>query len=301
MKISDDQLLIWTKPGFDNETDKAEETKARVKTAIDKNPALRNLSLRVFPKGSYANNTNVRRDSDIDIAVEYEGLISLSFAEGVRFPHTGLNLYTGISEREFKSFLYSALRNEFGDSVVDGSGNKVFKIRGSSRILNADVIPCTTFRYYYAAHPDSYRQGVQLILNRPDGKIHYNYPDQHLRNGIDKNNIVQKRYKSAVRILKNAKNFLVSQNTIPDYYSFMIECLAYNVSGDGYLQGSSWREIVINACIDIWQYSKEVEPIESRLRWTEVNNYKYLFHGHQRWTQNDAKEFSAAIFNLLNI
>ncbi len=35
-------------------------------------------SVRVYVKGSYANNTNVRRDSDVDIAVEWTATIEVT-------------------------------------------------------------------------------------------------------------------------------------------------------------------------------------------------------------------------------
>ena len=67
MTISDDQLSSWTKPWFNNEEERAEKTKELVKSAVDIH--LKDLNIRVFAKGSYPNNTNVRKDSDIDIAV----------------------------------------------------------------------------------------------------------------------------------------------------------------------------------------------------------------------------------------
>jgi hypothetical protein len=295
MKISDDQLANWTKPWFENEEEKAETTKELVKSAIDKHPILKNLHIRVFAKGSYPNNTNVRHDSDIDIAVELKEMIQLEYAPGINFSNTGLSSYEGISELDFKSHVISALSTEFGDNA-DSTGNKIIKIRGSDKILDADIIPCTTYQYHY---PNGHFEGIQLILNISDGKIHANYPDQHLKNGTDKNVATSRRYKNIVRILKNAENYLVENENMTDYHSYMIESLAFNVLNSTYLEKGTWRGIIEDLCIEAWTYLEVNEPESENLRWVEVNNHKFLFHDHQKWTREDAKNFIMSIYNLI--
>lgn len=298
MNISDDQLSNWVKPWFNNEEEKAEETKNTVKSAVENH--LGDLKIRVFAKGSYPNNTNVRHDSDIDIAVEFEGLIKLDYAPGVIFSDTELYSYTGISENEFKLRLQKALEKEFGANVIDSSGNKVFKIRGSKKILNADIIPCTTYRYYYAKNSFSYNQGIQLILNRPDGIRHFNYPDQHYNNGVNKNNSTMKRFKSVARILKNSNHHISEKYRTKVFPSFMIEGLAYNVSNPIYTGNNSWRDIILRGCKEVWAYLQKNEyTLPEFSRWREVNNCKYLFHEHQNWTRDDAKLFIQAAYKLL--
>jgi len=48
MKINDDQLSTWTKHWFDNQKERAEETKETVKAAVDNH--LSDLGIRVFAK-----------------------------------------------------------------------------------------------------------------------------------------------------------------------------------------------------------------------------------------------------------
>lgn len=298
MKISDDQLSNWTKPWFNNEKERAEKAKEIVKSAVESH--LSDLSIRVFAKGSYPNNTNVRNDSDIDVAVELEGMINLDYANGIGFSNTGLFRYTGISESEFKLRLQKALEVEFGKNIVDSSGNKVFRIRGSEKILDADIIPCTTYRYYYASSPTSYNQGIQLILNKPDGIKHFNYPNQHFENGINKNTSTMKRFKSTVRILKNTNNHLSENNGTTVHPSYMIESLAYNISNSTYMGNNTWRNILLRGCEEVWAYlQKDEYTLPEISRWREVNSCKYLFHEHQHWTKDDAKQFVQAAYNLL--
>lgn len=298
MKISDDQLSNWTKPWFDNQEERADKTQETVKSAVENH--LSDLDIRVFAKGSFPNNTNVRYDSDIDIAVELQDKINLDYANGIGFSHTGLSNYTGISESEFKLRLQKALEIEFGKHVVDSSGNKVFRIRGSDKILDADIIPCTTYRYYYGFTPTDYNQGIQLILNNPDGIRHFNYPDQHLENGVNKNISTMKRFKSTARILKNANSHLYESDSARLYPSYMIESLAYNISNHIYTGNDTWREILLHGCEEIWSYLQNDEyTLHEFSRWREVNNCKYLFHEHQNWTKNDAKQFIQSAYNLL--
>lgn len=294
-KISDDQLSNWTKPAFDNETERAEATQESVNDAINRHPILKDLSIRVFPKGSYANNTNVRHDSDIDIAVEFQDLINLSYDTGVSFSDTGLSPYTGISEQLFKSHLKTALISEFGNKV-DTSGNKVFKIRGSDKILDADIIPCTRFRLYHS--PTSFSEGIELILDVPDGRRHFNFPDQHQENGVNKNNSTSKRYKSTVRILKNINYFITPDGNDPKYHSFMIESLAYNLPTNTYIYNEPWRELLNQLCEDAWKYLKIDEQGDGG-RWMEVNDIKYLFHPYQKWSRPEAKQFILDVYNLI--
>ena len=298
MNISDDQLSTWTKPWFDNQEERAEETKETVKFAVENH--LRDLRVRVFAKGSYPNNTNVRYDSDIDVAVELQDMINLQYADGISFSNTGLSSYTGISELSFKQRLQQALEAEFGKNVVDSSGNKVFRIRGSDKILDADIIPCTTFRYYYAGSSTSYNQGIQLILNTPDGITHFNYPDQHLESGVRKNTSTMKRFKRLARILKNANGHMSKNNISTPFPSFMIESLAHNVSDLIYIGNNTWRDIVLRGCEEIWAYlEKEEYSLPEISRWREVSGCKYLFHGQQNWTRDTARQFIKITYNLL--
>jgi hypothetical protein len=299
MTVSDEQLANWTRPAFGNEEEKATYTERTIREAVQEHPLLSTLDIRVFAKGSFKNNTNVRRDSDVDVAVEYQGLIKLDYANGANFADTGLDSYSGVFKDTgvgaFKAAVGEAMRQAFGAGAVDGSGNRVFKVREGSRSLAADVIPCTTYRYYWPS--GEYRQGIELILNRPDGKRQFNYPDQHYDNGVEKNLLTSKRFKRTVRILKNIEGQLVAAGEMPEVPSYFMECLAYNVSHGVYNNADTWREIVRGVCAQIWGYSKEPEPNVGR--WLEVNGLKWLFHPEQRWTREDAQRFAEMAFGMV--
>jgi hypothetical protein len=299
VKVSDDQLAAWTKPAFGNEEKKAETTERMIREAVCEHALLKTLDVRVFAKGSFKNNTNVRRDSDVDVAVEYRGMITTQFAEGASFEGLGLSHYSGTfkdtGKGAFKAAVGEAMRKAFGSSAVDDSGNKVFKVRESSRSLAADVVPCTTYRYYWPS--GTYRQGIELILNRPNLTRKVNYPEQHYANGVGKNTHTSKRFKRTVRILKNIEGKLVEAGQIAEVPSYFVECLAYNVPDHVYNGPTTWRGIVLDVTAEIWRYAKEPEPTTDR--WVEVNEGKYLFHSGQRWTHQDAVAFSLLAWRMV--
>jgi len=80
--ISEEQLSKWTQPAYENEDARRENTEKLIGEAIQSNSFLAGLSIDVYAKGSYKNNTNVRRDSDVDVAVEYTGIILFDYWQG---------------------------------------------------------------------------------------------------------------------------------------------------------------------------------------------------------------------------
>ena len=57
-------------PASDTEEQDRDRTEKRIRDAISADRRLAG-NVHVFAKGSYANRTNVRRDSDVDVAVEW--------------------------------------------------------------------------------------------------------------------------------------------------------------------------------------------------------------------------------------
>src|SRR5947209_4189158 len=63
-------LATASGPASATEEQDRDRTEARIRRAIEAASDLPS-SVRVYAKGSYANGTNVRRDSDVDVAVEW--------------------------------------------------------------------------------------------------------------------------------------------------------------------------------------------------------------------------------------
>src|SRR5665647_452689 len=64
----------------DHEDSKRDRTERQIRAALDASDALQGRPWRVYVKGSYANNTNVRLNYDVDIAVEYYGYFDFELA-----------------------------------------------------------------------------------------------------------------------------------------------------------------------------------------------------------------------------
>jgi hypothetical protein len=303
--ISEDQLANWTKPAFGNEDEKREATERVIREAIKDHSLLGALSIDVYGKGSYRNNTNVRRDSDVDVAVQYTGI---NYSEyGARtsqeevWRERGLIAYSGpfrdaqgdTNIGAFKEAVGEALVSAFGATAVTRS-NKVFTVREGSRSLAADVVPCTTYRTYLS--PTSYWEGIRLLPDSSPGHWITNYPQQHYDNGVTKNNETSKRFKCVVRILKNLENQMVKDGTTPEVASYLIESLVFNSPDSCFLDATTWARQVRNVLVHIWE-DTEVEECEKR--WFEVNRVKYLFHAWQKWDRDEARAFVHAAWQYV--
>ncbi len=303
--VSEDQLATWTKPAFGNEDERRRNTESMIRAAISGHRLLKTLSIDVYGKGSYKNNTNVRRDSDVDVAVEYTGIIYSDYGpdtnQATVRQQRGMEPYSGpfrdaggrTQIGEFKNAVGEALREAFGSAAVTRS-NRVFTVRESSRSLAADVVPCTTYRKYWS--PSRFNQGIRLLPDRSPGHWIHNYPSQHYENGVTKNEATSKRFKSVVRILKNLENRMVDDGVSPVVASYLIECLVYNAPQDCFT-GSSWARRVRAVLAHVWE---DTEDAESEKRWYEVNGIKYLFHVWQSWDRDDARAFVHAAWQYVS-
>src|SRR5665648_567183 len=66
----EEKLAGWTGPSSSTEQDKQERTERMIREAVAAHDAFKGSAYNIYAKGSYANNTNVRSDSDVDIAIE---------------------------------------------------------------------------------------------------------------------------------------------------------------------------------------------------------------------------------------
>ena len=85
-------------------------------------------------------------------------------------------------------------------------------------------------------------EGVEL---RTDGgaKRVINWPEQHKKNGIAKNNETGRRYKRMVRIMKSIND--LTENPVP---GFLLECLMWNVPNQYCTQATYEQSLRARAC-----------------------------------------------------
>ena len=96
----------------------------------------------IFVQGSYANNTCVRTESDVDIAVVREDLHEFSFYHNAESSTTTQK----DKARAFKDAVEIELRKSFPYQVH--RGNKSIKVDGTTYRKKADVVPCCAMTCY---------------------------------------------------------------------------------------------------------------------------------------------------------
>lgn len=284
--VTEDQLMTSTKPSSDSEKEKQERTERMIGEAIrdyDGFDGYRD-EFRIYAKGSYANNTNVRAESDVDIVVECTDVVYWRNHDTSRPGHTGGTPYSGIwTPTLLRSEILAALTQKFPGAVTEGS--TAFEVNTSSARVNADVVPSFTFKLYYSG--GSFAQGTK-VFKKDDSSVE-NYPQQQLDNGRVKNSRTNSVYKKAVRILKRLENTLVAHGLTDPMPSFLLECLMYNCP-DKDFKRNTWRGVMQGCLADIHNHT--MKPEESDNRWVESNGIKYLFHPNQKWTRCQVHEFA---------
>ena len=226
----EDTLKAWVKPASETEEAKRDRTEKAIRECL-RDAGFSASVLRVFAKGSYANSTNVRADSDVDVAAEYTSMIfneQMHGVEGVSDAEIGLSPsddgYSG-NTKGFKDDIEAALKKTFGSSSVTRH-DKAITVHAKSSSIDADVVPCFEYRRYHARGAGGrflFHQGTMLF---PDsgGRL-INWPQQQHENGVAKNKATGGRYKDMVRVLKRMENKLVEEGLSPDEASQLLSTI----------------------------------------------------------------------------
>lgn len=286
----------WGAPPGATEQTKCENAERAIRKAIDASSKLSSKPINVFAQGSYANRTNVRQDSDVDICVLYTGAFFGDYFLSESLNAAALGFTDGTYPYlEFKNDIQAALVSYFGTGSVT-RGNKAFDIHANTYRIDADVVPCFEHRRYLGnPQSNSFESGTEL---HPDngGEI-VNWPRQNYNNGVSKNEATGRRFKAIVRIIKRLRNEMVDQgyNAAKPIPSYLIECLIWNVPNPNFGQ-SSLKADVRNAIAHLWN---ETRTDESCNEWGEINELKYLFRAGQPWTRDQVNSFLQAAWNYI--
>ncbi len=270
MKVTDEQLIQWAKAPSETEEDKSRATRDRVEKALK---ASFGDGIRVFLQGSYKNRTNVKRESDIDIVVEYTGtyfheLHMLSPQELQRY--WTLHQPVTYPYNQFKDDVTKILTAEFDTGEVERK-DKCIKVYRNGQRVHADVIPSFTHNCYSTATTVAYK-GIHFITDA--GVDTFNYPEHHHANGEAKNVDTRGNYKDIVRILKNIKYDLVDAGTIQekDMPSYFIESLVWNVPNPVFT-GTEYSTILRNVIVNIYENMGDTARAEA---YKEIHNLRNL-------------------------
>lgn len=291
MKYTEQQLQAWTAALSPTEEQRAENTIKMIKSAIDASDNLRAMDIEVFTQGSFANNTNVRSDSDVDVCVMLKDTFFYDLPEGKSASDYGITP-SSMTFQRYRNLVKNALEDKFGASYV-ADGNKSLKIRENTYHVQADVVPAFQYRRYTTT-VGRYHEGTRFYAK--DGSQVTNYPKIHIKNGTDKNNRTNYKYKKLVRIMKHVKNEMVDDGKTngDKITSFLVECLVWNVPDSTITGYNSWTETVKQAIIYLYNAIKD----DKHKEWGEVSELLYLFRG-RKWTDQDAKQWLYDAWNYM--
>ncbi|MEU7926386.1 nucleotidyltransferase [Micromonospora sp. NPDC049107] len=231
MSISAVERRNWTNQGAQ---DAAQRTYSSVKAALDRSPALSRLDWEAFLQGSYANHTNTRGDSDVDVVVMLKSSFTpdtrrLPPADQVRYEQH--RVAATVTSDDFRGLVHQALDDYYGSQRVQPK-DKCLRVDKAPGYVDADVVPALQHRLYNSYPQFGQASWIEGIAIHPlsGGRI-VNFPKQHRLNGEAKNGRCSSRYKPTVRQIKRLRRRavdlgLISKDIAPGY---LIECLVYNV------------------------------------------------------------------------
>lgn len=197
--------------------------------------------IQIFIQGSYANNTCVRGESDVDIAVIRRDVYE--YAWGTRFsPYTPAFKHNS-DAAVFKNTVEKALKDHFSYLYVHRK-NKSIKVDGNSYRKQADTVPAFGLRYYYNSENNDYtnfNEGITIYAD--DGQIINNFPKQHIANGRKKNVETNYYYKKMVRIAKKIRYLMedIGYPAASKISSFGVESLFWNIPNSIFTKYSTYR------------------------------------------------------------
>lgn len=287
----------WTKPPSDTEQARCDNAVSMIQNAIKADATLSKMKIEVFAQGSYANNTNVKLNSDVDVCIRNMDYLYCEYPEGKGKADFG-NQDTDYSFSTYKDQVQKALENYFGKTEVK-RGNKAFDIKSSSYRVEADAVACFEHRRYSG---DKNLNGTHKYLSGTEFRSDdfsriINWPLHHIDNGVLKNKNTATQFKKVVRILKKLNlemrdNKIQIADKIP---SFLIESLVWNTP-DSDFKETTYAQMIRNTLAHIYNSTKNYETVKE---WGEISELKYLFRDTQPWKMSEVNDWAHESWNYI--
>lgn len=291
------QFKVWAQPPSQSELERCERSVNAIKKAVANSSDLLHRSIRTFAQGSYANRTNVRQDSDVDVCVLCRAVFFYELPAGLSAADIGIQPATYLYP-EYKDQLERALVDHFGRENVR-RGNKAFDIHENTYRVDADAVACFLYRLYFFNQEGRlrYYEGTGLRTD-DEGKLVTNFPEQQYDNGVVKNDATDRRFKALVRVIKNLRNEMGDAGIVAaePIASFLIESLVWNWPNEMFDQ-SSWVSMVKAFLAFIWVATKTEEDCR---HWTEINGIKSLFGSHNEWNYHQVHVFAEVAYTYID-
>ena len=202
----------------------------------------------IFLQGSYGNDTNVYRDSDVDVVIRLNQTYyanTTSLGPDAKNNHDKAFSLATYTYADFKTDVLAWLQKKFAADVR--SGKKAILINANGNRRNADVLVCAQHRRYRAESTgvdSQYDEGI--IFWTSEGTEIVNFPQQHLENCTTKHENSNQRFKRMVRVFKNMRNRMIDDKYIADGVapSYFLEGMLWNVPSDKFVQ--SYEDSFVN-------------------------------------------------------
>lgn len=293
MNVSDERINLWAREISETEEGKCQNALSQVSAAV--RDAF-GYDVTILQQGSHRNRTNIRADSDVDIAVVHRRYY---FPETSRLSPADKMLYevknpdATYSFETFKEDVHKAMSDALGVAAAVRK-NKCIRVAGNTNRVSADVVP--TYEYKRFKTVDAVEaEGIALKPDRGTGLI-TSFPEQHYTSGVAKNTATSRAFKAVVRVLKNARNDMIDNGMYPGdaMSSFFIECLVWNVPNE-YFMGATWRDRARSVALQVWSDMQEPAKADN---YAEVSDLKWLFRGQSR-TPAQAEAFALKVWTYL--
>lgn len=258
-----------------------------------------NIQIAVFLQGSYANNTNVKGRSDVDIAVvllnqfnpTYNSSTYLHQQNKINYSNT--NNYINIKNIIEKGFI-----EYFGKDYVVRH-DKCINIKPTRERNNIDVVPAIQFsdytQYYNYYNMNNDRNGT--LIQTDKGKVIINYPFAHIENSYKKHYATLRRYRKFVRIMKYLMYDMQNENIAEakDVSSFGVESLMFSITNDYYL---SYNYMGLGTQFN-WLIDIFIHMLSNNYHnWVEANGIKPLFPYTLYFDNNEKEKYKRFIYKL---
>lgn len=299
MIFTEQQLEKLSNPPPKYQTDQIIRTQQTIRDTLQKNiPSdhikeqfkMESFEYSIYLQGSYRNSTNIAHSSDVDIVIELTSLF---------YYNTDLLTETQKQQRkkdsnpskynfsEFKNAVQSALVKEFGNTIVTRD-NKCLWFKGHKNFVDADIIPCCTFRqytFYESATNSKSNDGIEFKAD--SGEWIVNYPRQHYDKLAMKSGNTSGNFKESVRLFKNLRDQLIANKRIPKSCakSYFIENMLYNIE-DSYFKGTFTErfkailgKLIVdfnNSTLDAYKCANGINSLFSDTNWNKQLCREYL-------------------------
>lgn len=311
--VTQRDLFALSRAPSETEQGKSARTHNIIRKHLETDPALSHYNIDTFLQGSYKNSTNVRGDSDIDLGSVTENIF---YYDTTDLPNdtVATNSYGGTRQSlrdqvqnsispapftfdDYRRDVLASLKKEYGkDCVVDG--NKAIRVCGNAYRLDADVLACTSFRWYYPNYQGgaSYHSGISFFSK--SGERIVNFPHQHFVNLSEKDQANSGKVKGSIRILKRVRNELEDagqwdRKKSPSYY---LEGLLSNVP-DVHFTGA-YADVLPSVLKYLYNDLTEKKGTDALRSYMQANKIFVLFHP-KFWDVDNAIAFIEAIWKAV--